>query len=225
MVHDVQRAWDHAKAWYRQAEGRPPKPSHEDLNIITRERVDLYRQRNSPGDPIPVIIDPFVIPDEPPLEVELAETVKRFKRGKAPGPSGIRTDHLKDWLTVATRENNPDRLRWDMLVRLVQHVFATGEIPTTMTWATIVLLPKSDSGVRGIGLLDVIWKLITATIEHRVSSNVRYHDTLHGFRAKRGTGTAVIEAKLFQQLAIIHQVPAYKIFLDLKKAYDAVDRS
>ena len=86
IVHDVQRAWDHAKAWYRQAEGRPPKPSREDLNIITRERVDLYRQRNSPGDPIPVIIDPFVIPDEPPSEVELAETVKRFKRGKPQVP-------------------------------------------------------------------------------------------------------------------------------------------
>jgi hypothetical protein len=47
---------------------------------------------------------------------------------------------------------------------------------------------------------------------------------LHGFRAKRGTGTAIFEAKLFQQLAKVAQVPIFEIFLDLKKAYDTVDR-
>jgi hypothetical protein len=36
--------------------------------------------------------------------------------------------------------------------------------------------------------------------------------------------TAIIEAKLFHQLAAIDRVPAYEIFLDLHKAYDAVDR-
>ena len=222
---NAQGAWDRAKAWYQQADGSHPKPSREDLTTVTAERVDLYAHRQPPGEPIPILVQPFPIPDGPPSADEIKETVQRSHRGKSPGPTGIRTDHLKDWMQAAYREENHDPLRWNLLVELVQHVFVTGEISTQMTWAIVVLLPKSDGGVRGIGLLDVIWKLVTAIIDRRVSSNVQYHDALHGFRAKRGTGTAILEAKLFQQLARIHQVPVYEIFIDLKKAYDAVDRS
>ena len=35
---------------------------------------------------------------------------------------------------------------------------------------------------------------------------------------------AIIEAKLFQQLANIGQVPVFKVCLDLKKAYDTLNR-
>ena len=35
---------------------------------------------------------------------------------------------------------------------------------------------------------------------------------------------AIIEAKLFQQLANIGQVPVFEVFLDLKKAYDTLNR-
>ena len=51
------------------------------------------------------------------------------------------------------------------------------------------------------------------------------HDSLHGFREKRGCGTGIMEAKLTQQLATVEQCPLYGIFLDLRKAYDAMDRS
>ena len=196
-----------------------------DLRVVTTERVDLYAYRPPPGAPIPIHITPFDVADDVPSEEEIASIVRKFKQGKAPGPSGIRTDHLKDWLKAASWLDEPDPSHWNALVALVQHVFATGEVSTQMTWATVVLLPKSDGGVRGIGLLDVVWKLVTSIIERRVSTAVTYHDALHGFRARHGMGTAIIEAKLFQQLAAIDQVPVYEIFLDLKKAYDAVDRS
>ena len=50
------------------------------------------------------------------------------------------------------------------------------------------------------------------------------HDCLHGFLAGRGTGTAIMEVKLVQQLAYLEQVPLYGLFLDLRKAFDAMDR-
>jgi hypothetical protein len=53
---------------------------------------------------------------------------------------------------------------------------------------------------------------------------IALHDSLHGCRAGWGTGTAVIEAKLTQQLAHIEQTPFYGVFIDLKKAFDAMDR-
>jgi hypothetical protein len=99
------------------------------------------------------------------------------------------------------------------------------EIPTDEEISVVVLLPKSDGGHRGIGLLEVIWKVLMSAIDVRMKTTITFHDALHGFRAKRGTGTAVFEAKLFQQLASIEQVPVFEVFLDLKKAYDTVDRA
>ena len=40
-----------------------------------------------------------------------------------------------------------------------------------------------------------------------------------------GTGTSMLEAKLFQQLAVLSEEVVYVIFLYLHKAYDALDRS
>ena len=40
---------------------------------------------------------------------------------------------------------------------------------------------------------------------------------------KRGCGTAVLEAKLLQQLAYLRQTPLFGVFIDLKKAHNAMD--
>ena len=53
---------------------------------------------------------------------------------------------------------------------------------------------------------------------------IELHSSLHGCHNKRGTGTAIIEAKLAQQLAHLEQAPFYGIFLDVKKAFDTTDR-
>jgi hypothetical protein len=50
------------------------------------------------------------------------------------------------------------------------------------------------------------------------------HDSLHGCRNKRGMGTAIIEAKLAQQLSYLKLKHFYGVFLDLRKAFDAMDR-
>ena len=50
------------------------------------------------------------------------------------------------------------------------------------------------------------------------------HDVLHGFRAGRGMGTAILDLKLAQDISIIDQDPLFLVFLDLRKAYDIVDR-
>jgi hypothetical protein len=53
---------------------------------------------------------------------------------------------------------------------------------------------------------------------------IELHDSLHGCCSNRGTGTAIIEAKLAQQLSHLEFKPFYGIFLDLWKAFDAMDR-
>ena len=66
--------------------------------------------------------------------------------------------------------------------------------------------PQGQWRVLGIGLLEVFWKLLTSIIYVRMKESTTLHNSLHGFRAKQGTGTAIFEAKLFQQLATVFEV-------------------
>ena len=60
-------------------------------------------------------------------------------------------------------------------------------------------------------------------IDNRLRASVLLHDVLHGFRAGRGTGTAILELNLVQELARVDQDPLFLVFLDLCKAYSMVD--
>ena len=54
---------------------------------------------------------------------------------------------------------------------------------------------------------------------------ITFDDAVHGFRPGRGTGTAILEAKLLAQLQMRSDEPLYMVFMDLKKAYDTLDRT
>jgi len=222
--HNVEGAWSRLKAWYKHAGDRPSAPSRADLQQTSDEYRDLYSRTAPPGESIPVLVAPFDICDEIPSEEEIERHVKWLKNGKSPGPTGMRAEHLKGWLAAARRKEAPDGTNWCLLVSLIQECFKEGVLPTQLPWSTMVLLPKGGGDFRGIGLLEVCWKLITSIMDARFKEKIDFHDALHGFRAGRGTGTAIIEAKLLQQLAAIQQVPLFEIFLDLRKAYDTLDR-
>ncbi len=81
---------------------------------------------------------------------------------------------------------------------------------------------RGGGDYHGIGLLEPIWKCIERVIDHRLDS-IELHDSLHSCRNKCGMGTAIIEAKLAQQLLHLELKPFYGVFLDLRKAFDAMD--
>jgi hypothetical protein len=225
---ELQTAWDEMKVFYREASDRPPKPSRIELGKVTAEYAALYaRQEDLPEETIPVLVAPVDIPDNPPTNDEIAAAVKGLRNRRAPGPSGMSAEHLKAWLALATEPPEGaarDDAAWEALCTFVRHIYATGEMPAELSWAIMILLPKGEGQYRGIGLLEITWKLISRIIDRRIRQHVEFHDTIHGFRAKRGCGTATIEAKLLQQLATIEQAALFKIFLDLRKAYDTLDR-
>ena len=70
-----------------------------------------------------------------------------------------------------------------------------------------------------------MWKVVAAILNRRLAASITFHNFLHGFRAVRDTGTATLEANLLQHLAALREEVLYVIFLDLHKAYDALDRS
>ena len=111
------------------------------------------------------------------------------------------------------------------MVDLVQTAFREGDLAEESTWQAVVLIPKGKGDSRGIGLVEVMWKVVAVILNRRFTSSITFHDVLHGFRAGRGTGTATLEAKLIQQLSSIREEVLYVIFLDPTKAYDPLDRS
>ena len=67
----------------------------------------------------------------------------------------------------------------------------------------VVLIPKGKKNYRGIGLVEVMWKVVAAILNRHLTASITYHDFLHGFRAGCGTGTVTLEAKLLQQLVAL----------------------
>ena len=108
---------------------------------------------------------------------------------------------------------------------LFHTAFREGRLAEEATWKAVVLIPKGNMDYRGIGLVEVMWKLVAAILNSRLTASITYHDFLHGFWAGCGIGTATLEAKLLQQLAALREEVLYVILLDMSKAYDALDMS
>ena len=110
------------------------------------------------------------------------------------------------------------------MVRLVQRNFMDGTPPLELAWKTMVLTPKGNGEYRGIGIIEVSWKVCAAAVNCRLKRGFILHNALHGFREGQGTGTATLEAKLVQHLSGISQKPLFQFFLDIRKVYDSLDR-
>ena len=49
------------------------------------------------------------------------------------------------------------------------------------------------------------------------------HKILHGFSVGQGTGTTIIVAKLLHEMTSMREAVLHIVFLDLPKAYNALD--
>ena len=96
-------AWRRLKGWYKDAVNRAPPPARATLERITAERFDLYSYVPSPGENTPVTVKPVKVDDSVPTEDEIEDAVKKLRRNRSGGPSGMRAEHLKGWLTASKR--------------------------------------------------------------------------------------------------------------------------
>ena len=93
-----------------------------------------------------------------------------------------------------------------------------------MPWTTMVLIPNGGVGCRGIGLVEIIWNVCMLIVNSWLRISIVLHDALHGFQKGRGTGTAIVEAKMEQNIAGIVHEPLFQVFIDFWKAYNSLDR-
>ena len=87
----------------------------------------------------------------------------------------MRDEHLKRCLEAArkaakeetatweeTKEGKEytEASNWEMVVDLVQTAFREGILAEEATWQAVVLIPKGGKDYRGIGLVEVMWKVV-----------------------------------------------------------------
>ena len=117
----------------------------------------------------------------------------------------------------------PNPTWWIKLVDMIKFMWGTGFTPKELGWTVLVLIPNGNMDTWGIGLLEVVWKVVEAVIDTRIKSVVQFHDVLHWFCAGRGAGTAIMELKVAQDLASVYQNPLFLLLLVLRRAYDNLD--
>ena len=73
-------------------------------------------------------------------------------------------------------------------------------------------------------MFETIWKVCTSIMNNWIQNSIVLLDFLHGFHQGRGTGTAVMEAKLEQHLSGIVNKPIFQVFINFSKTNDSLDQ-
>ena len=157
-----------------------------------------------------------------PTEDEVAWAMKRLKSGKAPGICGITAEMLK--------ASGAAGLQW--LTKVIQAVWRSGSIPED--WRKGIILPlykgkgsrRECKNYRGITLLSVPGKVFASVVLERVRS--RLHEVRRreqsGFTPNRSTVDRIASLNVILQTRREFNRPLWVAYVDLKSAFDSVDR-
>ena len=135
----VKEAWGTIWAWHKTVDLKAAKPCFRGLEHQTKEREALYGYVQPPGEKMPKNADRALLDDKIPSDQELRQVTKRGMNNKNGGAVSMRVEDLKGWLAGAEREEKAEKEggeghegrggMWWLLVKLVQHIWNTGEIP------------------------------------------------------------------------------------------------
>ena len=179
---------------------------------VARTAPDLVTQM----DPFPPIGD-FI------TEITLQDfnvTLKSFKN-KTPGETEI---------TKTVLAHCPDNIK-QIFINIFNASLSMGYFPDSFKKANVIMIPKNElsrsvDNFRPISLLEIHAKLFEKIINNRLQLHLLRHnklkDSQHGFRAGRGTTTAIAVAYETIARAIQCRHKASLVLRDVKGAFDKV---
>ena len=56
------------------------------------------------------------------------------------------------------------------------------------TWQAVALITKGGGEYYVIGLVEVVWKMVTVILNFCLTTSITFHNVLHGFWEGRSTG-------------------------------------
>lgn len=163
-------------------------------------------------------------PLEQPLSIEeITNAIKLSQTGRAPGPDGFPMEFYKEFSSKLT----------PILESVYAESFATGNLPQTLTQATISVLLKKDkdpvqcSSYRPISLLCCDYKILTKTLALRLDPVIStiINEDQTGFIPGRQSFFNV--RRLFNVVFSPHSTiqPEVILSLDAEKAFDRIEWS
>ena len=123
-----------------------------------------------------------------------------------------------------TETETSDASNWRKVVDMVQTAFQDGRLAEEATWQAVVLIPKGGGDSRRIGLIEVLRKTVEVILNLCLSAATTLHYVLNGLGYCCRMGTASLKKKVLQQLTAMRDEVLCTLFLDLHKAYNALDR-
>ena len=169
------------------------------------------------------------LPDETPVEgppivitVEMvAKALKKMKKGKAPGPSGI----IVEMILAAGDELLAS------IAHLTNRIICESTIPEDWDLSYIVncFKGKGDAlergNFRGLKLIDQVLKIVERILETAIRSKVSIDSMQFGFMPGRGTTDAIFILRQLHEKYLGKKKNLYFAFVDLEKAFDRVPRT
>ena len=61
-------------------------------------------------------------------------------------------------------------------MELVQTAFRDGDLAEEATWQAVFLIPKEKKDYRGIGLVEVMWKVVATILNRRFTASITNHE-------------------------------------------------
>ena len=102
-------------------------------------------------------------------------------------------------------------------------MWKNGDIPMEMMWKILVLIPKGDTDNSGIGLLELLWKVVEAIIDTLLKAGIRLNEIIHGLCSGREMDMVILKLYMSQELDSMEQDTRLLVLLDLQKLHRAVD--
>ena len=150
--------------------------------------------------------------------VEFLICLRRARRGAAPGPSGMTSDHLYPVLESEAASE---------LLTQVAGLFAVGQVPHDILEAIrlgrLMALEKPDGGVRRIVVGDIFRRLVARTIAKQISKRVEAATAPFQYALKTKAGCESV-AHVLQTLTDLDP-EATVMSLDGVGAYDLISRN
>ena len=159
----------------------------------------------------------------PPTIDEVSKAIKPTSSGKSPWIDGIPVEIFKSAGPVAL----------EALHSLLTSIWEEEDVPKEFRNATFVSLfnnrgSKTDCGnYRGISLLSVAGKILARVILNRLITNIseeNLREAQCGFRPNRSTTDMIFTVRQVQEKCIKQNMDFVAVFIDLTKAFDAVNR-
>ena len=164
-------------------------------------------------------LPPPEIEESPIIRSEIEEALKRLKCNKAPGTDNIPAELLK---------SGGDKMI-EMLLKICNTTFKTGEWTTKWTESIVIPLPKKGNikkceNNRTIGLISHHSKVLLYVLLNRMTPTIKREldDAQAGFQQGRSTTERICNLRILSEKYLEHQKPLYHNFIDFKKAFDRV---